>query len=159
MRLQATDVCWRMLTYADVEQRLQDCKLTYADRMLTYAVEQRLQECAESLKYADVCWPYADVCCWAAVTRVCREPQVCWHMLTYADRMLTYAVEQRLQECAESLKFERRKPPPKESKEASRGRQEFSLRGAGTSVWGLKLLVYEALKLLVYEVLYEALSC
>jgi hypothetical protein len=53
------DVCWRMLTYADVCWHADVCW-----RMLTYA---------------DVCW-HADVC-W----RVLTYADVCWRMLTYAD--------------------------------------------------------------------------
>ncbi len=88
------DVCWRILTYADV------CCLTD----ITHTILSALDVCWRLLTSADFCWrmltyaasqtsraPYPE--------RLCQRLQfadICWHMLTYADvcwRMLTNADE------------------------------------------------------------------
>ncbi len=95
-------VCWRMLTCADVSWRMlhSSQKNARAAGMLTYA-----DVCWHMLTCADVCCIRVSkmrelqicACCWYGVLlRMLTYADVCWRMLTYADvcwRMLTYVCQ------------------------------------------------------------------
>ena len=109
------DVCWRMLAYAD--------------------------ECWRMLTYADVCW--ADVC---------------WRMLTYADISWWMPWRWIVGTCMQADASSTEQWPVERSISRRRNLDTCSLtnvltthvlhistRPWPTGVWGLKLLVYEAL--------------